>query len=153
VTLNTTESASITPVLENTVFSHGTMECSDPIKTQKFVSEFLGLHSVRKSSVTQYVWSGGSWFVVCLNMNERFEPRQSEDYRFALLVGSAEEVEQAQAAAVEQKEKWEMLEVRDVVRTDDKVSFNLRDLNGAWWEIYWKPDDAAPLYDEIFAST
>lgn len=146
---NTPQSA---PLLRGTVFSHGTMECRDPIKTQKFLTEFLGLHSVRKSPSTQYVWCGGSWFIVCLNMSEKFKARQGEDYRFALLVGSEQAVEQAHTAAIEQREKWDMLEVREVVRLNDCVSFNLRDFNGVWWEIYWRrPNEAGQLYDDVFA--
>jgi len=151
VAANESASRGAGPLIAGTVFSHGTMECRDPFKTQKFLTEFLGLHSVRKSKNTQYVWCGGSWFIVCLNMSEKTRIRQGEDYRFALLVGSEQAVKQAHAAAVEQKEKWDILEVRDVVSAEDKVHFNLRDFNGVWWEIYWRrPRAAGQLYDDIF---
>jgi catechol 2,3-dioxygenase-like lactoylglutathione lyase family enzyme len=147
------DASAAAPLIQGTVFSHGTMECRDPIKTQRFLTEFLGLHSVRKSPNTQYVWCGGSWFIVCLNMSDKFKPRQGEDYRFALFVDSERAVQEAHAAAVSQKDKWEMLEVRDVVDSDDKVSFNLRDLNGVWWEIYWgRQLRPARLYDHIFSN-
>ena len=138
------------PLLNGTVFSHGTMDCRDAVKTQTFLTEFLGLRSVRKSEGTQYVWLGGRWFVACLCVGEKVPPRQGEDYRFALLLSSEEEVEAAHRAAVEQKEKWEIREVRDVTREGDTVSFNLRDLNGTWWEIYHRPGH---LYDDVFAET
>ena len=94
------------PLITGTVFSHGTMDCRDAVKTQRFLTEFLGLRSVRKSEGTQYVWLGGRWFVACLCVGEKVPPRQGEDYRFALLLSSEEEVEAAHRAAVEQKEKW-----------------------------------------------
>jgi len=136
------------PLLPNTVFSHGTMDCRDAVKTQRFLTEFLGLRSVRKSEGTQYVWLGGRWFVACLCVGEKVPPRQGEDYRFALLVGSAAEVAAAHAAAAAQKDIWEIREVKGVTRDGDTVSFKLRDLNGVWWEIYHRP---GVLYDDVFA--
>lgn len=135
------------PLLNGTVFSHGTMDCRDAVKTQKFLTEFLGLSSVRKSQGTQYVWLGGRWFVACLCIGEKVPPRQGEDYRFALAVATPGEVETAHRAAIEQKDKWEIREVRDVARDGETVSFNLRDLNGVWWEIYYRP---GRLYDDVF---
>lgn len=141
------------PLINGTVFSHGTMDCRDAVKTQKWLTEFLGLHSVRKSEGTQYVWLGGRWFIACLCVGDKVPPRQGEDYRFALAVGSEAEVEDAHAAALAQKDKWEIREVRDVTRDGGKTSFNLRDLNGVWWEIYWRPGaDAARGYDDVFVS-
>jgi hypothetical protein len=139
------------PLINGPVFSHGTMDCRDAVKTQKWLTEFLGLHSVRKSEGTQYVWCGGRWFVACLCVGDKVAPRQGEAYRFALAVGSTAEVEDAHAAALAQKETWEIREVRNVVRDSDKTAFNLRDLNGVWWEIYWRPGaDTARGYDGMF---
>jgi catechol 2,3-dioxygenase-like lactoylglutathione lyase family enzyme len=135
-------------LINGTVFSHGTMDCRDAAKTQKFLTEFLGLRSVRKSEGTQYVWLGGRWFVACLCVGEKVPPRQGEDYRFALAVATPGEVEAAHHAALAQKDKWEIREVKDVTRDGDTISFNLRDLNGVWWEIYHRP---GRLYDDIFA--
>ena len=129
------------------VFSHGTMDCRDPEKTQRFLQDFLGIHSVRKSKGTQYMWMGGRWIIVCLRVGTSVPPRQGEGYRFALLVGSPQEVDAAHAAAVAQKDKWEILEIQPVREQDDARSFNLRDLNGNWWEIYHRP---GPLYDDVF---
>ena len=135
-------------LLNGTVFSHGTMDCRDAVKTQKFLTEFLGLRSVRKSEGTQYVWLGGRWFVACLCVGEKVPPRQGEDYRFALAVATEAEVTAAHRAALDQKDQWEIREVKDVARDGDTVSFNLRDLNGVWWEIYHRP---GRLYDDVFA--
>jgi len=136
------------PLLNGTVFSHGTMDCRDAVKTQKFLTEFLGLRSVRKSEGTQYVWLGGRWFVACLCVGEKVPPRQGEDYRFALAVSTPGEVEAAHKAALDQKDQWEIREVKNVTRDGDTISFNLRDLNGVWWEIYHRP---GRLYDDVFA--
>ena len=129
------------------VFSHGTMDCRDPEKTQRFLQDFLGIHSVRKSKGTQYMWMGGKWIVVCLRVGTSVPPRQGEGYRFALLVGTAQEVDQAHAAAVAEKDKWEILEIQSIRQEDTTRSFQLRDFNGNWWEIYHRPGH---LYDDVF---
>ncbi len=51
----------IRPLIEGSVFSHGTMDSRNAEKTQRFLQEFLGIRSVRKSKGTQYVWQGGRW--------------------------------------------------------------------------------------------
>lgn len=129
------------------VFSHGTMDCRDPEKTQRFLQEFLGIQSVRKSKGTQYMWLGGKWIIVCLRVGSSVPPRQGEGYRFALLVGSAREVDEAHAAAIAEKEKWEIMEVQSPRQEGATRFFQLRDLNGNWWEIYHRPGH---LYDDVF---
>ena len=89
------------PLIESTVFSHGTMDCRDAHKTQRFLQEFLGVRSVRKSEGTQYIWLGGWWIVACLTVGGKVPPRQGDGYRFGLLVETPEEVDAAHAAAVE----------------------------------------------------
>ncbi|MDB5410978.1 MAG: hypothetical protein JWL84_5890 [Rhodospirillales bacterium] len=133
--------------LRGAVFSHGTSDCRDAEKTQRFLQEFLGIRSVRKSKGTQYFWLGGRWFVACLKTGDNVPIRQGEGYRFGLLVGSAEEVDRAHAAAVEQQQQWEIREVRPVEVAGDTRSFHLRDLDGNWWEIYHRPGH---LYDDAF---
>ena len=131
------------------VFSHGTMDCRDAEKTQDFLQNFLGLHSVRKSKGTQYVWLGGRWIIVCLKVGENVPPRQGEGYRFALRVATPQEVDKAHAAALAERERWGILEVRSVQQEGTMRTFSLRDLNGNWWEIYHRPGH---LYDDVFDS-
>ena len=135
------------PLTEGTVFSHGTMDSRDARKTQRFLQEFLGVRSVRKSKGTQYVWLGGRWIVACLNVGEKIPPRQGEGFRFGLLVATPEEVDAAHAAALDQREKWEIREVRPVEDDGDTRAFRLRDRDGNWWEIYHRPGH---LYDDLF---
>ncbi len=136
------------PLIESTVFSHGTMDCRDAHKTQRFLQEFLGVRSVRKSEGTQYIWLGGWWIVACLTVGGKVPPRQGDGYRFGLLVETPEEVDAAHAAAVEQREKWDILDIKPVAETDGGRAFCLRDFNGNWWEIYHRPGH---LYDDLFA--
>ena len=56
------------PLIDGTVFSHGTMDTRNPEKTQRFLQEFLGVRSVRKSKSTQYVWLGGRWIIAGLKV-------------------------------------------------------------------------------------
>jgi catechol 2,3-dioxygenase-like lactoylglutathione lyase family enzyme len=135
------------PVIERSVFSHGTMDCRDAEKTQRFLQEFLGVRSVRKSKGTQYIWLGGWWIVACLTVGDNVPPRQGDGYRFSLLVETLEEVDAAHAAAVEQREKWDILEIRPIAVSDGTRAFSLRDFNGNWWEIYHRPGH---LYDDLF---
>ena len=136
------------PLIDGTVFSHGTMDSRNAEKTQRFLQEFLGIRSVRKSKGTQYVWLGGRWIIAALNVNERTPPRQGEGFRFALLVKTPEEVDAAHGAAVTQRDKWEIREIRPVETDGDTRSFRLQDLDGNWWEIYHRPGH---LYDDLFA--
>jgi catechol 2,3-dioxygenase-like lactoylglutathione lyase family enzyme len=133
--------------LPGAVFSHGTSDCRNAEKTQRFLQEFLGVRSVRKSKGTQYIWLGGRWFIACLKTGENVPIRQGEGYRFGLLVGSPDEVDRAHAAAVAQQEKWEIREIRPVEVDGDTRAFHLRDLDGNWWEIYNRPRH---LYDDLF---
>jgi len=135
------------PLLDGTCFSHGTMDTRNPEKTQRFLQRFLGIRSVRKSPGTQYVWQGGRWIVACLKVGEHVAARQGEGFRFALLVATPGEVDAAHRAAVEQREKWEIREVRPVAVRDSTRFFSLQDLDGNWWEIYHRPGH---LYDDLF---
>jgi catechol 2,3-dioxygenase-like lactoylglutathione lyase family enzyme len=136
-----------TKAIRGAVFSHGTMDSRNAEKTQRFLQDFLGVRSVRKSKGTQYVWLGGRWIIACLNVGENVPPRQGEGYRFALLVGSPDEVDRAHEAAVVQQERWEIREIRPVRIEGGTRAFWLQDLDGNWWEIYHR---AGHLYDDLF---
>lgn len=135
------------PLIGGTVFSHGTMDSRDAEKTQRFLQEFLGVRSVRKSKGTQYVWLGGRWIIACLNVGEKIPPRQGEGFRFGLLVATPEEVDAAHAAALDQQKKWDIREIGPVGDDGDTRAFRLQDFDGNWWEIYHRPGH---LYDDLF---
>ena len=136
------------PLIDGSCFSHGTMDTRNPEKTQRFLQEFLGVRSVRKSKGTQYVWLGGRWIIACLKVGDKVPPRQGGGFRFGLLVGTPEEVDAAHKAALDQQEKWDIREVRPVEVSGDARAFSLQDLDGNWWEIYHRPGH---LYDDLFA--
>ena len=136
------------PRIDGAVFSHGTMDSRNAEKTQRFLQEFLGIRSVRKSKGTQYVWCGGRWIIACLVVGANVPARQGEGFRFALLVKTPEEVDAGHRAALEQQSKWEIREVTPVTDDGDTRAFSLQDLDGNWWEIYHR---AGHLYDDLFA--
>ncbi len=136
------------PLIEGSVFSHGTMDSRNAEKTQRFLQEFLGIRSVRKSKGTQYVWCGGRWIIACLAVNANVPPRQGEGFRFGLLVATPAEVDAAHAAALAQRAKWDIREIRPIVVDGSTRAFSLRDFDGNWWEIYHRPGH---LYDDLFA--
>jgi catechol 2,3-dioxygenase-like lactoylglutathione lyase family enzyme len=135
------------PQIHGAVFSHGTMDCRNPEKTQRFLQEFLGVRSVRKSKGTQYVWVGGRWFIACLHVGAGVPLRQGAGYRFGLLVATPGEVDAAHEAAVAQQAQWDIHEIHAVQVDGDTRSFALQDLDGNWWEIYHRPGH---LYDDMF---
>lgn len=135
------------PLIEVTSFSHGTLGLRDAERTQRFYKEFLGLHSVRKANGTQYVWLGGEWIIACLPTGKAPKEMQGIENRWALQVASPAEVDAAHAAALAQQEKWEIQQVLPI-RTDGEMrGFSLQDLDGNWWEIFFRPGH---LYDDVF---
>jgi hypothetical protein len=136
-------------LFHKTIFSHGTMDSRVADKTQRFLQEFLGIRSVRKSKGTQYVWCGGRWMIATLTVGPNIPSRQGEGFRFALLVDTPEEVDAAHQAALDQQEKWGIQVVRPVRMDGDTRTFWLQDLDGNWWEIYHRPGH---LYDELFGA-
>lgn len=137
------------PPIRGAVFSHGTSDCRNPEKTQRFLQQFLGVRSVRKSKGTQYVWLGGRWIIACLRVGQGVPLRQGDGYRFALLVKTPEEVDAAYDAAVAQQQAWDIQQVYPVKVEGDTRSFALQDLDGNWWEIYHR---TGRLYDDVFAA-
>jgi catechol 2,3-dioxygenase-like lactoylglutathione lyase family enzyme len=127
-------------------FSHGTLGVKDAVKTQRFYKEFLGLNSVRKANGTQYVWLGGEWIIACLPVARGPQPQGIEN-RWGLRVASAGEVEAAYRAAQAQQAEWGIQQVLPVEAKDGAASFCLQDLDGNWWEIYYR---SGKLYDALF---
>lgn len=137
------------PAIAITSFSHGTLGLRDAVKTQRFYKEFLGLSSVRKANGTQYVWLGGEWIIACLPTGKAPRQKQGVENRWALCVAKPEEVDAAHEAAVAQQAEWEIAAVLPVEREGAARSFALQDLDGNWWEIYYRP---GRLYDDLFAA-
>lgn len=136
----------MSPGMTTAAFSHGTLGVRDAVKTQRFYKEFLGLNSVRKANGTQYVWLGGEWIIACLPV-ARGPQAQGIENRWGLRVATAGEVDAAHAAALAQRQDWDIRQVLPVERKDGARSFCLQDLDGNWWEIYHRP---GRLYDALF---
>lgn len=135
-------------LIPTTAFSHGTLDCRDPVRTQRFYRDFLGIHSVRKANGTQYIWLGGEWLIACLPAAKAPQERQGVENRWGLRVAAAAEVDAAHKAALAQQTDWEIQQVLPVHSEGDRRAFALQDLDGNWWEIFHQP---GRLYDEIFA--
>ena len=78
--------AAITPVVDNELFSHGTIECTDLKATRKFLTEFLGLDIIRPLKEAQYMWKGGPWSVVCVCVEDGEAKDQDPRNHFKLAV-------------------------------------------------------------------
>jgi catechol 2,3-dioxygenase-like lactoylglutathione lyase family enzyme len=133
--------------IATTSFSHGTLGLRDAERTQRFYKEFLGLHSVRKSNGTQYVWLGGEWIIACLPTGKAPREKQGVENRWALQVATPAEVDAAHEAALAQKSAWDIQEVLPVCIEGEVRSFCLQDLDGNWWEIFHRPGH---FYDDVF---
>lgn len=133
-------------LIQPELLSHGTTECRDMAKTRKFYKEFLGLGAVRLVPIAQYVWNGGPWTVVCVQVDEQ-PKEQGIENRFCLAVGTPAEVDAAYAAAVRDKDKYEIRQVLPVRTEGDTRSTFIQDLDGSWWEIYHRP---GRYYDDVF---
>lgn len=127
--------ASIHSVVDNQLFSHGTIECTDMAATRKFLTEFLGLDIIRPVKEAQYMWKGGPWSVVCVCVEDGETKDQGPQNHFKLAVALASEVDAAHAAALAMKEDYGILQVLDVTNADGVRAFLLQDLNKHWWQI------------------
>ena len=127
--------ATITPVVDNELFSHGTIECTDMAATRKFLTEFLGLDIIRPVKEAQYMWKGGPWSLVCVCVEDGEAKDQGPQNHFKLAVTSAAEVDEAHAAALRVKNDYGIGKVLDVMSENGVRSFLLQDLNKHWWQI------------------
>lgn len=140
---------SAAPLINTTAFSHGTLECRDGAKTQRFYKEFLGVHAVRRRTGNQYIWQGGEWVIVCIAVDKAGRPEQGIENRWGLRVASRAAVEAAHAAALAQRARWEIRQILPLQTDASGVAFCLQDQDGNWWDIAWR---APEYYDRLFAN-
>ncbi len=140
--------SAVTPLIKNEFFSHGTIECTDMAATRRFLVDLLGLDLIRPLKEAQYMWKGGPWSVVCVNIQDGECKEQPTANRFVLSVATAAEVDTAHAAALAGKDDFGIKQVLDVETANGLRSFKLLDLNNTWWEI---SNVSQAHYDDIFA--
>ncbi len=140
--------AAVTPLIKNEFFSHGTIECTDMAATRRFLVDFLGLDIIRPLKEAQYMWKGGPWSVVCVNIQDGECKEQPVENHFKLSVASDADVESAHAAALARKGEYGIKQVLAIETTGGHRSFKLLDLNNTWWEI---STVSQAYYDEVFA--
>lgn len=116
-------------LIHNETLSHGTVECSDMVATRRFYADFLGLNIHRPVREAQYIYRGGPWSVVCVNVDGGEAKDQSQDNHFKLSVDTAAEVDAAHAAALATRDQYGIKQVEDVVETDGHRAFRLQDLD------------------------
>jgi len=139
--------ASVTPVVDNELFSHGTIECTDLKATRRFLTEFLGLDIIRPLKEAQYMWKGGPWSVVCVCVEDGEAKDQDPRNHFKLAVSSAEEVDAAHAAALKLKDDYGIQKIEPVMTENGVRAFLLQDLNKHWWQI---ANVSQAYYDALF---
>lgn len=127
--------SAVTPLIETNFFSHGTVECTDMAATRKFLVDFLGLDIIRPLKEAQYMWKGGPWTIVCVNIQDGEPKEQGTQNHFKLTVGSDAEVDSAHDAAQRLKDEYGIKQVLGVEKIGAHRTFKLLDLNNTWWEI------------------
>jgi catechol 2,3-dioxygenase-like lactoylglutathione lyase family enzyme len=139
--------SAVTPLIEMSSFSHGTVECTDMAATRRFLVDFLGLDIIRPLKEAQYMWKGGPWTIVCVNIRDGEPKEQGTQNHFKLMVGSDAEVDQAHDAALLLKDEYGIKQVLNVEQSGRHRAFKLLDLNNTWWEI---TTVAQRDYDAVF---
>jgi catechol 2,3-dioxygenase-like lactoylglutathione lyase family enzyme len=127
--------SAVTPLIETSFFSHGTVECTDMAATRRFLVDFLGLDIIRPLKEAQYMWKGGPWTIVCVNIQDGEPKEQGTQNHFKLTVGSDAEVDSAHDAALRLKDDYGIKQVLGVEKSSGHRAFKLLDLNNTWWEI------------------
>lgn len=127
--------SAVTPLIESNFFSHGTVECTDMAATRRFLVDFLGLDIMRPLKEAQYMWKGGPWVIVCVNIQDGEPKEQGPQNHFKLSVASDAEVDAAHAAALRLKDDFGIKQVQGIGQANGHRAFKLLDLNNTWWEI------------------
>ncbi|HEX7784439.1 MAG TPA: VOC family protein [Sphingobium sp.] len=118
----------------DSVLSHGTIEVRDLAATRRFFENFLGLKVIQPLPVAIYADGGGGWQLVCVRSGLKMK-KQSRHNRFCLHVESEAMVKQAQVAAEQLRDQYDIREVGPIEQVDGAIRFILQDLNNVWWEI------------------
>ena len=113
---------------------HGTLECFSLAASRKFYEEFLGLECVRHAKPAMAVRLGMRFHIVCVEVGDQIHPCNVLNH-WGLDVTSKEEVDQAHALALAQKEKYGIKQVLEVQDMHGVYSFYMEDLDHNWWEI------------------
>ncbi len=128
--------------------SHGTLETRDLVAARRFYNEFLGLETVQRGEMAIWLRCGGGWMVAAVMTGDTMLPLPPE-VRWCLDMATAEEVEEAHAAALRLQDEYGMQEIRPVARDGDQTGFLLRDMDSNWWEICHRP---GRLFDGVFGT-
>jgi catechol 2,3-dioxygenase-like lactoylglutathione lyase family enzyme len=116
------------------LLSHGTMECYDLRASRRFYEEFLGLECVRHAKPAMAVRCGLKFHIVCVEAGSAVRPCGVLNH-WGLDVASREEVDRVHRMAFEQKERYGIRRILDVVDQHGVYSFYMEDLDHNWWEI------------------
>ena len=145
--MSSTQISQDLPAHWSLALSHGTMECRELPKSRRFYTEFLGLETIQRGDVAVWVRCGGGWVVASVCTGDKAQALPI-NVRWCLDMATADEVDQAHAAALSLRDDYGIQEVHAVKPGAlGGTSFCLQDLDGNWWEIAHRP---GRLYDSVF---
>ena len=121
-------------VIKPYALGHGTVECRDLKASRRFYEEFLGLECVRHALPAMAVRCGMKFHVFAVEVGEDLHTTNLLNH-WGIDVESKEAVDAAHEAALENKEKYAIRQVMDVVNQHGVYSFYIEDLDHNWWEI------------------
>ncbi len=121
-------------VVKPYVLSHGTMECYNMGDSRRFYEEFLGMQCVQHGRRSMAVRCGMKFHIVCVQIGKNLKPAGVYNH-WGVDVESREEVDRVHQKALELKDKYQMLQVLEVVEQHGVYSFYIEDVDHNWWEI------------------
>lgn len=116
--------------------THGTLENDDLAASERFYREALGLEVVKLWPSSCYVKHPATpWYVVCIRAQNTNRRMLSRYQRFTIALASAAEVRAAHETFTENRDRWHLRTLEDIVESTGSAGFQFADLNGNWWEI------------------
>jgi catechol 2,3-dioxygenase-like lactoylglutathione lyase family enzyme len=115
-------------------FTHGTLATGDLEASRKFYTDTLGLEAHQANPNVFYIKHPNTkCYVVCAKRQDfkRFSP----NFRFAITVGSKDEVAQAHDRLKAAAKECGLTELRDVQTNGSVSSFLVSDPDHNWWEV------------------
>lgn len=114
--------------------THGTLECDDKQKSERFYRDVLGLEIVGGGRLSLYIRHPSTpWYIVVLPVKKR--TYLSAASRFTLKLASGQAVEEAYRAFVASGRELGVGELWRLEEKSGKLSFIFSDLDRNWWEV------------------
>ena len=128
-------------ILQTTCISHGTLESAGLQESRRFYEEVLGLHVKQLSPLSIMVGLATDHRYVVVAAPHG-KPNMEHCFRNRLLFDTEDDLRAAREALLP-LENTKVTDISELVQHEDgRVSFEIRDLDRNWWELYHDPSGA-----------